>query len=140
MQGDISDREAVFRVIQGADCVWHNAAAVGPYHPEEVYLKVNYEGTLHVIEACRRFKVPKIIFSSSPSTRSRPLLDLWLGFINLFPPSARSFLVLTLCPSSFSFVLLPRENNLLNSPPPLSARTHDALSAPSGSTAPTWMA
>lgn len=29
------------KIIEGADCVWHLAAAVGPYHPEEVYVKVN---------------------------------------------------------------------------------------------------
>jgi hypothetical protein len=27
-------------IMQGADCCWHIAAAVGPYHPEEVYTKV----------------------------------------------------------------------------------------------------
>ena len=40
MTGDISDRETVMDIIEGADCVWHLAAAVGPYHPEEVYFKV----------------------------------------------------------------------------------------------------
>jgi len=69
VQGDISDREAVAELCQGADCVWHVAAAVGPYHPEEVYTKVNYEGTLHVLEACRAHKVPKLVYASSPSTR-----------------------------------------------------------------------
>eukprot|EP00618_Florenciella_parvula_P024918 CAMPEP_0119524194 /NCGR_PEP_ID=MMETSP1344-20130328/39172_1 /TAXON_ID=236787 /ORGANISM="Florenciella parvula, Strain CCMP2471" /LENGTH=402 /DNA_ID=CAMNT_0007562647 /DNA_START=113 /DNA_END=1321 /DNA_ORIENTATION=+ len=69
VQGDISDRDHVFRVVSGADCVWHNAAAVGPYHPEEVYYKVNYEGTLHVIDACKHHGCKKLVFSSSPSTR-----------------------------------------------------------------------
>lgn len=96
MQGDISDRDMVFRVVEGVDCVWHNAAAVGPYHPEEVYVKaspqppcpcaidicwlsswrlwlpdeqVNYEGTLNVIDACKQHGCRKLIFSSSPSTR-----------------------------------------------------------------------
>jgi nucleoside-diphosphate-sugar epimerase len=40
VQGDISDRATVMDVLKGADCVWHLAAAVGPYHPEEVYTKV----------------------------------------------------------------------------------------------------
>mmetsp|Transcript_4946 Transcript_4946/g.11633 ORF Transcript_4946/g.11633 Transcript_4946/m.11633 type:complete len:400 (+) Transcript_4946:142-1341(+) len=69
VQGDISDKEAVLAIIKGADCVWHNAAAVGPYHPEEVYFKVNYEGTLNVVDACRKHKCPKLVYSSSPSTR-----------------------------------------------------------------------
>lgn len=40
VQGDISDKATVMDLIKGADCVWHLAAAVGPYHPEEVYTKV----------------------------------------------------------------------------------------------------
>ena len=67
VQGDISDRDHVFRVVSGADCVWHNAAAVGPYHPEEVYYKVNYEGTLHVIDACKHHGCKKLVFSSVSS-------------------------------------------------------------------------
>lgn len=67
--GDISDRDAVFNVCEGADCVWHNAAAVGPFHPKDLYMKVNYKGTLNVIDACRHHSVPKIVMSSSPSTR-----------------------------------------------------------------------
>lgn len=68
-QGDISDAETVDRIIAGADCVWHMAAAVGPYHPEQVYTKVNYEGTINVINACKKHGCKKLIYSSSPSTR-----------------------------------------------------------------------
>eukprot|EP00045_Choanoeca_perplexa_P009180 m.87592 g.87592 ORF g.87592 m.87592 type:complete len:404 (+) comp14784_c0_seq4:1409-2620(+) len=67
--GDIAEQAAVDAVCQGADCVWHNAAAVGPFHPPELYERVNYQGTLNVIEACRKHNVPKIVMSSSPSTR-----------------------------------------------------------------------
>ena len=34
--GDIRDPAAVDRAIATADCVWHNAAAVGPFHPTEL--------------------------------------------------------------------------------------------------------
>lgn len=67
--GDIRDPEAVAAVCKGADCVWHNAAAVGPFHPKELYNQVNYQGTLNVIAACEKHGVPKIVMSSSPSTR-----------------------------------------------------------------------
>jgi len=67
--GDIADKEAVKDVCKGADCVWHNAAAVGPFHPQELYDKVNFHGTENVIEACKFHKVRKIVMSSSPSTR-----------------------------------------------------------------------
>ena len=67
--GDICDAAAVSELVQGADCVWHNAAAVGPFHPKALYNKVNHLGTLNVIEACKAAGVKKIVMSSSPSTR-----------------------------------------------------------------------
>mmetsp|Transcript_29422 Transcript_29422/g.80728 ORF Transcript_29422/g.80728 Transcript_29422/m.80728 type:complete len:405 (-) Transcript_29422:551-1765(-) len=67
--GDICDLATVERVVEGADCVWHNAAAVGPFHPVPLYFKVNHVGTLNVIEACKKKGVKKCVMSSSPSTR-----------------------------------------------------------------------
>jgi len=67
--GDIRDYASVERAVAGADCVWHNAAAVGPYHPMQLYEDVNHGGTLHVIAACRKLGVRKCVMSSSPSTR-----------------------------------------------------------------------
>jgi len=67
--GDITDAQAVSDACEGADCVWHVAACVGPFHPKALYRKVNYEGTLNVIDACRKHDVPKLVMSSSPSTR-----------------------------------------------------------------------
>jgi len=67
--GDICDRATVAAFVAGADCVWHNAAAVGPFHPTDLYFKVNYEGTLNIIEACKAAGVRKVVMSSSPSTR-----------------------------------------------------------------------
>jgi nucleoside-diphosphate-sugar epimerase len=69
VQGDISDKETVMGLMEGAECVWHMAAAVGPYHPIEVYTKVNYEGTVNVLEACKKHGCNKVVYSSSPSTR-----------------------------------------------------------------------
>ncbi|KAL3785772.1 hypothetical protein HJC23_007328 [Cyclotella cryptica] len=69
--GDITDKKAVDELlsIPNIGCVWHNAAAVGPYHPRDLYFKVNYEGTLNVIESAKKHGIQKIVFSSSPSTR-----------------------------------------------------------------------
>ena len=74
--GDITRFEDVVAACKRAACVWHVAAAVGPYLPHAVYNKVNYDGTLHVIEACRLHGVPKIIMSSSPSTRFQWGVDI----------------------------------------------------------------
>merc|ERR1712157_320446 len=55
---------------------YHVAALVGPFHDREKYMNVNYHGTLHVIEGCKRHKVPKLVFSSSPSTRFHAGMDV----------------------------------------------------------------
>lgn len=67
--GDISKYEDVYAALRGADCVWHIAAAVGPFHPKSLYDKVNYGGTVNVIRACKEHGIKKLVFSSSPSTR-----------------------------------------------------------------------
>ncbi|KEG09433.1 NAD(P)-dependent steroid dehydrogenase protein [Trypanosoma grayi] len=79
--GDIANYDDVSKAVKGADCVWHLAAAVGPFHPQELYDKVNYGGTVNVIRACKEWGVHKIVMSSSPSTRfkgslfHRPCVD-----------------------------------------------------------------
>jgi nucleoside-diphosphate-sugar epimerase len=69
--GDITDAQAVDDLLSTPNigCVWHNAAAVGPFHPLPLYHKVNYLGTLNILTACRKYNIPKLVFSSSPSTR-----------------------------------------------------------------------
>jgi len=67
--GDVSDVSKLITLCEGIDCVFHIAACVGPFHPKDLYRRVNYEGTLNVIEACKRNGVPKLVMSSSPSTR-----------------------------------------------------------------------
>jgi len=69
IQGDLRNPADVAAAVAGADCVWHIGAAVGPFHPYKLYEEVNFEGTKHVIKACLTAKVPKIVMSSSPSTR-----------------------------------------------------------------------
>ena len=59
-QGDLTDLEDVKKACKGADCVWHIGALVGPYHPYEMYEKVNYHGTLNVVEACKLLKKRKL--------------------------------------------------------------------------------
>eukprot|EP00179_Madagascaria_erythrocladioides_P019235 CAMPEP_0198333138 /NCGR_PEP_ID=MMETSP1450-20131203/18756_1 /TAXON_ID=753684 ORGANISM="Madagascaria erythrocladiodes, Strain CCMP3234" /NCGR_SAMPLE_ID=MMETSP1450 /ASSEMBLY_ACC=CAM_ASM_001115 /LENGTH=365 /DNA_ID=CAMNT_0044037643 /DNA_START=83 /DNA_END=1180 /DNA_ORIENTATION=- len=66
---DLGEKDKLISAFTGVDCVWHMAALVGPFHARDKYLEVNYHGTLNVIEACRQTKVPKLIASSSPSTR-----------------------------------------------------------------------
>jgi nucleoside-diphosphate-sugar epimerase len=69
VKGDITDYEAVKNAFKGTDVIFHIAAAVGPYHPPDVFEKVNYLGSINVLEACKELGIKKIVMSSSPSTR-----------------------------------------------------------------------
>ena len=67
--GDITNLNDVIEASKGADCIWHLAAAVGPFHPNDLYDKINYHGTLNIIEACKVNGIKKLVMSTSPSTR-----------------------------------------------------------------------
>lgn len=67
--GDLTKLDDVVAATKGVDCLWHVAAAVGPFLPPNVYKAVNYYGTLNVLEACRANNITKLVMSSSPSTR-----------------------------------------------------------------------
>jgi nucleoside-diphosphate-sugar epimerase len=69
VKGDLTNKEEVINSCKGVECVFHIAALVGPYHAQEAYVKVNYIGTLNIIEACKIHDVKRIVISSSPSTR-----------------------------------------------------------------------
>lgn len=69
LQIDLTNSAEVLKACEGVDLVFHIAALVGPYHPNEAYVKVNYEGTLNVLNACKAHGIKKIVMSSSPSTR-----------------------------------------------------------------------
>lgn len=68
-KGDITDFETVYKACKGCECVFHIAALVGPYHANENYVKVNYNGTLNILNACKKLNIKRIVMSSSPSTR-----------------------------------------------------------------------
>ena len=70
IQGDLTKFEDVLSACGGGiECVFHIGALVGPYHATEMYKRVNYDGTINVLEACKKLNIKKIVMSSSPSTR-----------------------------------------------------------------------
>lgn len=66
-RGEISDRELVFKAAENCDMVFHTAAKAGIEEPYSEYLRINYQGTLNVLDACRHHKVTRLIYTSSPS-------------------------------------------------------------------------
>eukprot|EP01031_Cornospumella_fuschlensis_P048886 gene48886-59861_t len=69
VQGDLTNPQVVLDATKGVEAVFHIAALVGPYHPQNAYVKVNYEGTINVLNACKQHGVKRLVMSSSPSTR-----------------------------------------------------------------------
>ena len=67
LRGDVADFEATSRAVQGMDVVFHVAAKAGVWGPKAEFVAANIEGTRHVVRACRAHRVPKLVFTSSPS-------------------------------------------------------------------------
>jgi 2-alkyl-3-oxoalkanoate reductase len=65
--GDLEDTAALRTGCDGAGTVFHVAGRVGVWGPVADFFKVNVEGTRHVIAACREARVPRLVYTSSPS-------------------------------------------------------------------------
>ncbi len=65
--GDISDRRAVINACRGKEIVFHTAAKPGVWGDCKEYYRTNVEGTINVIEGCRKHDVSYLIHTSSPS-------------------------------------------------------------------------
>ncbi len=65
--GDLHDLNALQRGCLSADTVFHVAGRVGVWGPADDFFRVNVEGTRNVIAACRDAKVPRLVYTSSPS-------------------------------------------------------------------------
>ncbi|XP_052873749.1 NADPH-dependent 3-keto-steroid reductase Hsd3b5 [Anopheles cruzii] len=76
--GDICDPKAaaIERAFEGVDCVFHLAAYVNfdfPPHYGELQ-RVNVDGTARIVELCRRYSVPRLVFASDCLIHMTPYL------------------------------------------------------------------
>jgi len=67
IRADLADLSALLSAFQGADVVFHVAAKAGVWGRYEDYHAANVTGTENVIEACRQCRVPRLVFTSTPS-------------------------------------------------------------------------
>ena len=67
IQGDIVDKTAVEQACKGVKLVFHVAAKPGVWGNYADYYPTNVMGTQHVIDACKKHGVLRLIFTSSPS-------------------------------------------------------------------------
>jgi dihydroflavonol-4-reductase len=70
---DLLDADAVARLVDGVEAVFHVAAMVtfGPRLYAQQW-QVNVEGTQHVIDACRRAGVRRLVYTSTVNTLGIP--------------------------------------------------------------------
>lgn len=66
--------QAAFEKAPKIDVVYHIAALVGPFHDKDKYAAVNYEGTLTIIDMCKKYKVPKLVYVYKQ-------MELFLSFV-----------------------------------------------------------
>lgn len=66
-RGDLQDARAIAAACAGMDAVFHVAARPGIWGTWDSFYTANVVGTQNVIDACRAQRVPKLIFTSSPS-------------------------------------------------------------------------
>ncbi|MBA2575854.1 MAG: NAD-dependent epimerase/dehydratase family protein [Euzebyaceae bacterium] len=71
LRGDLADADAVGRAVAGCDVVFHVAARAGVGGAPSAYRAANVDGTVHVVAACRRHGVGRLVFTSSPSVVHR---------------------------------------------------------------------
>lgn len=65
--GDLTNADAVAEAVAGCDIVFHVAAKAGFWGAFDDYYQANVMGTRHVLAACRRHGVQRLVHTSSPS-------------------------------------------------------------------------
>ncbi|MFW5874249.1 MAG: NAD-dependent epimerase/dehydratase family protein, partial [Verrucomicrobiota bacterium] len=65
--GDLGDAEAVAAACAGVDAVIHVAAKAGVWGSRESYFRPNVLGSRHVVQACRRHGIGRLVHTSTPS-------------------------------------------------------------------------
>lgn len=65
--GDIADPEAADRAAAGVDVVFHVAARAGVWGRKADFVATNVTGTEHVLAACKKHGVRRLVYTSTPS-------------------------------------------------------------------------
>jgi len=67
VRGDIADAQVVEHAAKGCDAIIHTAAKAGHWGSEAEYQAINVRGTQHVLAACLRLGIAKLVHTSTPS-------------------------------------------------------------------------
>lgn len=67
VRGDLADADSIARACEGCDVIYHVAAKAGVWGKYDDYHRANFLGTENVVKACRSARVPKLVYTSTPS-------------------------------------------------------------------------
>ena len=67
VQGDLTSYQSVYDAMNGMDAVIHVAAKAGIWGSESDYMRINYEGTRHVVDAAKSLGITRLVYTSTPS-------------------------------------------------------------------------
>ncbi len=68
IEGDLLDKRSLKDAVKNIDVIFHLAAIARPMTiPNDLYFKINEEGTKNLLESCKNKKIKKIIIMSSIS-------------------------------------------------------------------------
>ena len=73
VEGDICNQKQMQHAVKGVDTVFHTAAIYADWAPDPTRMyDVNLRGTFNVLEAARRAKVGKVVYTASMVSIGRP--------------------------------------------------------------------
>lgn len=67
VRADLADAQAMRDAFRAQECVFHTAAKAGVWGARAEYERANVTATRNVIAACEQHRVPRLVFTSSPS-------------------------------------------------------------------------
>ncbi len=67
IQGDMTDQATVDEATKGCDVVYHVAGLTGVWGPHADYYHINVIGTECILSACKKNRINKLVYTSSPS-------------------------------------------------------------------------
>lgn len=65
--GDLRTLDVVAVAAEGCDAIVHTAAKAGAWGPLIEYYEINVRGTDNVLAACELHRIPRLVYTSSPS-------------------------------------------------------------------------
>lgn len=72
IEGDLEDRDALRRLVTGADVVYHSAAHVGDWGPWKLFRRAIIEATERLLDVCNAAAVGRFLYVSSIMVYGHP--------------------------------------------------------------------